>query len=109
MKAGLERRQSDIHHRAIDESHARTENGRSQYPWSRLCATRNRDIPGSDCGFVARRSHAGYGMPFGLQSVLKIAGVRTTGKSHSFYLMRLDEHRGMPAEAVAQLEKATAH
>ena len=47
-------------------------------------------------------------MPFRLQSVLKIAGVRTTGKSHSFYLMRLHEHRGMPAEAVAQLEKAAA-
>ena len=47
-------------------------------------------------------------MPFGLQSVLKIAGVRTTGKSHSFYLMRLDEHRGMPAEGIAQLEKAAA-
>jgi hypothetical protein len=47
-------------------------------------------------------------MPFGLQSVLKIAGVRTTAKSHSFYLMRLHEHRGMPAEAVAQLEKAAA-
>jgi hypothetical protein len=43
-------------------------------------------------------------MPFRLQSVPKIGGVWTTGKSHSFH----HEQRGMPAERVAQLEKAAA-
>jgi len=47
-------------------------------------------------------------MPLRLQSVLKIGGVWTTGKSYSFHLIRLHEQRGMPTEAVAQLEKAAA-
>ena len=43
-KAGLERRQSHIDDGAIDESHARTENGCCEDPWSRLRSTRNLQV-----------------------------------------------------------------
>ena len=56
MKAGLERRQSDIDDGAVDEGHAGTDNGRGEYPWSCFCRTKNPDVSRLDYGFVARRS-----------------------------------------------------
>ncbi len=45
MKASLERRQSDIDDRAVDEGHAGTDNGSDEYPGSRFCRTRSSDTP----------------------------------------------------------------
>src|SRR5207302_1380431 len=40
---------------------AQPSNGRSEYPASRFCSTRNFDMHRPDYGLVARRSHGGYG------------------------------------------------
>ena len=57
MKASLERRQSDIDDRAVDKSHAGTEDGRHQDPVFCGWAAGRLSTHRADYGFVARRSY----------------------------------------------------
>src|SRR5215471_21670674 len=77
MKASLERRQSNIDDRAVNESQAGTENGRGEYPESRFCSTRNSKIGRPDYGFVARRSHGRSGCTLERIRLLKMPDAPT--------------------------------
>jgi hypothetical protein len=64
VKVGLDCGQSDIDHRAIDERHTGSENGRNEDPCIPRLLVPNSAHPGSDYGFVARRSHVAIDAPF---------------------------------------------
>ena len=54
MKAGLQSRQSDIHHCTVDKSHAGADNRGSEDPRPRLRGTGRVWTPGPDYSFIAR-------------------------------------------------------
>ena len=63
MQGRLQRRQRHVHDRAVNERHARTEDGRGQNPGAVRCR-RALARAGENRGFVARRSGDGGHSPF---------------------------------------------